>query len=456
MESAKTESRAVLYRDRVPQRRDDLGGPGPRGPSYDGEAPPAGVAVRAGGPGASSGGSTTTGPLNSAVGATTRTAGPAARPPAGGTSVQCAADLRALSAKPHDSSRVHSGRALSTDAISDLTEIELDLKKQLTALSNKVNSHGFTPRGQKPDARSKAHRLAAEPLPPTGSWPQGLSKKVAFDKSKAEFVSVCQHSLCKQTRSKHWHRDCPAHGGPRAENSSVHSFTTGDLSDLLAASFQDAFEEQTNAKFNALCIIANGRPELCDEISAASFSENNEIDFLSEYTAFAQPAAAEDSDEDEPAVPIPFNSCEWEGTGELQPQFDFDKTGTFADIVQADQGPHALQFDNFNFGVDNDNSGILPADSDSDSDVDVSHEFTLDEPVVPPPPQIFGGALPIRFQRMTLPLLLAAVFCVCATAAPATACGVGGVPQTDFDLIIPPVGGAERVPDVRPDPPPLT
>ncbi|KAK3275732.1 hypothetical protein CYMTET_16155 [Cymbomonas tetramitiformis] len=190
----------------------------------------------------------------------------------------------------------------------------------------------------------------------------------------------------------------------------------------------DAFDDNNTPKFNALCVIADGRPELCDEISAASFAERAEIDLLSEYTAFASPpgvhlggfsvgdaptqppvvpvpAAAEDSDDDGPTVPAPFNSCEWEGMGGLVPQFKVPNTVTFVDIVQAGRDPRALQFQNFNFGVDDTNSGILFDDSDTGSDSDVTvcqHESVLDEPVVPPPPQTFGGTLPIRFQRMAL------------------------------------------------------
>eukprot|EP00854_Cymbomonas_tetramitiformis_P020847 gene20847-24992_t len=105
------------------------------------------------------------------------------------------------------------------------------------------------------------------------------------------------------------------------------------------------------------------------------------------------PAAAEDSDDDGPTVPAPFNSCEWEGMGGLVPQFKVPNTVTFVDIVQAGRDPRALQFQNFNFGVDDTNSGILFDDSDTGSDSDVTvcqHESVLDEPVVPPPPQTFG------------------------------------------------------------------
>ncbi|KAK3240871.1 hypothetical protein CYMTET_49323 [Cymbomonas tetramitiformis] len=372
---------------------------------------------------------------------------------------------------------------------SDLTEIVLALKKEVVQLKAKIDSHGFTPRSQKPGRGPPLTRPGSAPLPTGGNISQKVfTKKVAFDKRNASFVPFCKHSACEKSNAKHWHRDCP-HGGPRAESGqnfcdpiSAHALSEPVEHDFLAMTFQAAFDTNDTEKFDALCVrIADGQSEIFEELSAGCFTVTAP-DLLSEYTD-ARPAgihlggftvggapppqpppptaavddpAVESSDEEDilacrpvPAGPPPPHDesfCKQFGPVEIV---------TFADRVARDMG-HESHFDGpafQNFNCD-DNSGILP--DDSDSDVDVSHESTLDGPVVLPPPQSFGGALPIRFQRMALPLLLAAFFCVCATAAPVTACGVGGVSQTNFDLIIPPVGGAGRVPDVRPDPPPLT
>ncbi|KAK3279639.1 hypothetical protein CYMTET_12501 [Cymbomonas tetramitiformis] len=165
--------------------------------------------------------------------------------------------------------------AVDCSALSDLASIVLDLKKQVIALANKINGHGYTPRSNKPGRPGqKIHRLAVDDLPTGGSWPQGLSKKIAFDKSRAEFVPVCRHSVCLKASAKHWHRDCP-HGGPRAEKGdsvSMNAFATADYElDYLATSFRNALDTGDNDKFNALCVLAGGRPELIDEISSAAF-----------------------------------------------------------------------------------------------------------------------------------------------------------------------------------------
>ena len=76
--------------------------------------------------------------------------------------------------------------------------------------------------------------------------------------------------------------------------------------------------------------------------------------------------------------------------------------------------------------------------------------------VSPPPQQSFGGAVPPTFARFALPLLVCAIFCVCATASPVTAFGAGGVPRNVFDSIILTAGGAGRVHHAPPEPPPTS
>ncbi|KAK3250376.1 hypothetical protein CYMTET_40234 [Cymbomonas tetramitiformis] len=109
---------------------------------------------------------------------------------AGGATALAAAQAARGHEIPYEAGKHVSAHALTTDAfaVSNLAEIAMDLKRQLNALTNKIDSHGFTPRAKKPDPRSKIHRLVVSPIEPGGSWSQGLSKRVAFDKTRAEFI----------------------------------------------------------------------------------------------------------------------------------------------------------------------------------------------------------------------------------------------------------------------------
>ncbi len=71
---------------------------------------------------------------------------------------------------------------------------------------------------------------------------------------------------------------------------SMNAFATADYElDYLASSFQDALDTGDNDKFNALCVLAGGRPELIDEISAAAFETEDIPAPLDEYSACIPP-----------------------------------------------------------------------------------------------------------------------------------------------------------------------
>ncbi|KAK3289331.1 hypothetical protein CYMTET_3230 [Cymbomonas tetramitiformis] len=386
--------------------------------------------------------------------------------------------------------------AMATDdttersALSDLSSIVLDLKKQVAALTAKLNGHGFTPRSAKAGRPGTMKtRFAAGDLPTSGNWPQGLSKKIVFDKNNAQFVPVCGHSLCRKGNAKHWHRDCP-HGGPRAEkgeSASMNAFATADYElDFLATNFQTALDEHDSDRFNALCILAGGRPELVDEIPATALDTEDVSAPLDEYAAFLPPAGVHiGTFSVGNAIPQPgvtFASIDLESANcanaaddrpiegsplkpppGLQPQTFIDGEcpfhETFMDkfCVSLEEQPKIPAFHSFNqFDITNDNDGIFPYDSDDDSEV-FDKSADRDSVVSPPPqpPPTSGGAFSPSFARFAMPFVVLAFCCVCATAAPITACGVGGVSQTAYEPFVLAVGGAAREDHpLRPEPPP--
>ncbi|KAK3289172.1 hypothetical protein CYMTET_3384 [Cymbomonas tetramitiformis] len=61
-----------------------------------------------------------------------------------------------------------------SEAVKDLAEIILQLGRQLKKLEDKVNSHGFAPRAEKPkfNGREPKFRFAAKPLNDNGNFSQ--------------------------------------------------------------------------------------------------------------------------------------------------------------------------------------------------------------------------------------------------------------------------------------------
>ncbi|KAK3251378.1 hypothetical protein CYMTET_39282 [Cymbomonas tetramitiformis] len=165
---------------------------------------------------------------------------------------------------------------------SELRDQLFDMKKEIKALHNRIDDtmKGFTTRSDKKNAIGRGGhgdgvRFAAKPLPEHGNFPQTFrgkpSGKVAFHKPTGTFVPLCRHPTCSATAEKHWHRDCP-HGGPRG-HVGAHGFSVADSeNDVFATLFQNAMDDNDAARFDAVCYIADGKPELYDTVSAFSFA----------------------------------------------------------------------------------------------------------------------------------------------------------------------------------------
>ncbi|KAK3238622.1 hypothetical protein CYMTET_51380 [Cymbomonas tetramitiformis] len=150
----------------------------------------------------------------------------------------------------------------------------------------------FTPRGAKP--RSKMTRFAARDLPAGGNWNQTEQRRrVAFHKGTGEFIPFCASDSCDLESARHWHRDCP-NGGKAAKKQEFgsHSFAVSDFeNDMYAEQFQCAVEEGDSDRFNALCFLVGGEPEMCDEVSAYSFgvTTGGAPSAIGKYAAYCQP-----------------------------------------------------------------------------------------------------------------------------------------------------------------------
>ncbi|KAK3270134.1 hypothetical protein CYMTET_21457 [Cymbomonas tetramitiformis] len=158
---------------------------------------------------------------------------------------------RHVAAGTHTASFTLSAAAVVTDGdtsqLSDLTAIIaiLDVKRQLKVLTDKVNGRGFTPRADK-------NKI--------GNGGGGSGVRFA-----AEF------GMQEGREMRHWHRDCP-NGGKHGAGGSFHSFSLGDIeNDLLAEQFQTAMDEHDGERFEALCLLAGGKPEMLDGVSACAF-----------------------------------------------------------------------------------------------------------------------------------------------------------------------------------------
>ncbi|KAK3244200.1 hypothetical protein CYMTET_46179 [Cymbomonas tetramitiformis] len=151
----------------------------------------------------------------------------------------------------------------------------LDLKRQLAAFLDTAESgpapRGFTPRADKPDRRIKT-RFAASPLPKGGNWSQSISKKVAFHRDTGATVPYCQNQVCAKGKARHWHRDCP-NGG--RTGLSAYAFAEEAENSVLPAKFQHAIDHDDAEEFDALCMLAGGKPDIFADLSACSFCEED-------------------------------------------------------------------------------------------------------------------------------------------------------------------------------------
>ncbi|KAK3285122.1 hypothetical protein CYMTET_7255 [Cymbomonas tetramitiformis] len=139
-------------------------------------------------------------------------------------------------------------------AADDLMELVLDLKRQMKALANNVNGKGFTPRVDKPlrqTSREVKHRVAAKPLNEGGNWSQSHTDKPIDDVGR----------------------------------------------EFLAMEFQHAIDNDDDERFDALCFLAGGKPEMVFDLSACSFcveaGECLASATVSEYTQYVQAPEAQ-------------------------------------------------------------------------------------------------------------------------------------------------------------------
>ncbi|KAK3253490.1 hypothetical protein CYMTET_37258 [Cymbomonas tetramitiformis] len=326
---------------------------------------------------------------------------------------------RHVTAGTHTATCALSAAAVTTDGdtsqLSDLTAIILDVKRQLKVLTDKVNGKGFTPRADKHKIGNggggSGVRFAAGDLPTGGNWSQSQGRKrVAFHKGSGDFIPFCQNSTCKRDESRHWHRDCP-NGGKHGAGGSFHSFSLGDIeNDLLAEQFQTAMDEHDGERFDALCLLAGGKPEMLDGVSACAFGLEPERDDggLQDFLPFCQPLTH-------------MGASRIAQTGGLS--------------ITAEGKDLAMRY--------------MHAESETDSyDSDVGesaaeYDPTDREDAVPQPaaPCQGCGTPPWGFGRSSaIAVMVCVFFCVCATAAPLSAATLGEACAPDHSGLE--VGGA--------------
>ncbi|KAK3238843.1 hypothetical protein CYMTET_51183 [Cymbomonas tetramitiformis] len=209
--------------------------------------------------------------------------------------------------------------------IADLRTMVLDLKRQLAAFlvtaESEPSPRGFTPRADKPDRRIKT-RFAASPLHKGGNWSQSVSKKVAF------------------------HRDT---GATVPTGLSAYAFAEEAENSVLAAKFQHAIDRDDSVEFDALCMLAGGKPEVFTDLSACSFCEEDGEALVSAVTEFSEMARTAEASTfnantftaDLPVVsgpparsPPASVESEEEWTGPPNP-FCPPVTRTFADLIES-------------------------------------------------------------------------------------------------------------------------
>ncbi|KAK3249028.1 hypothetical protein CYMTET_41536 [Cymbomonas tetramitiformis] len=298
---------------------------------------------------------------------------------------------------------------------SDVQNMMCGMKREIKNIKYRLDStKGFTPRGEKHGRGPKlASRFGAEPLKPGGNISQtAVNKKVAFHKGTGEFVPLCRNSTCTATGAKHWHRDCP-HGGPRGSGEfGAHEFSVGTPKNgMYATLFQSAVESGDNARFEAVCYLA-------DESDIVTFADNIGFSVVEKPPTDGH-AAGSDT--------VVFAG--------LRPEIDVsaNQSFTFADKMATAFAEKPLHM-NYIQDVSADNSDLLGDSTDAeDSDGEDVH--------LPPPVSLRGCGRPLPgFGKSgLLGLLVCSVFLLCA-AVPiaATAFGDGHA----GDMPAPPVGGA--------------
>ncbi|KAK3285566.1 hypothetical protein CYMTET_6839 [Cymbomonas tetramitiformis] len=385
---------------------------------------------------------------------------------------------RHVAAGTHTASFTLSAAAVATDGdtsqLSDLTAIILDVKRQVKVLTDKVNGRGFTPRVDKNKIGNggggSGVRFAAGDLPTGGIWPQSqVRKRVAFHMGSGDFIPFCQNSTCKKDEARHWHRDCP-NGGKHGAGGSFHSFSLGDIeNDLLAGQFQTAMDEHDGERFDALCLLAGGKPEMLDGVSACAFGlkPEREDGALQDFLPYCQPvthmggftvggmadgisaAACTHVREDAPPAAnthVYPDESEASDAGDVMPvdpMHAHEPGLCFADRI-ARMGGLSITAEGKDLAMRYMHAGSETDSCDSDVDGSAAGYDPIDgEDAVPQPPTSRRGcgAPPWGFGRSSaIAVMVCAFFCVCATAAPLSAAALGEACAPDHTGLE--VGGA--------------
>ncbi|KAK3269757.1 hypothetical protein CYMTET_21814 [Cymbomonas tetramitiformis] len=127
----------------------------------------------------------------------------------------------------------------------------------------------------------------------TGRRASPSSKKVAFHRDTGHAMPYCQNAACAKQRARHWHRDCCPNGGKGGVP--AHSFSNeGIENSVFTARFQRAIDNHDAEEFDALCVLAGGKPDIVSYISACSFCEGEGECLVTaavdEFTVMAQEA----------------------------------------------------------------------------------------------------------------------------------------------------------------------
>ncbi|KAK3263736.1 hypothetical protein CYMTET_27469 [Cymbomonas tetramitiformis] len=314
------------------------------------------------------------------------------------------------------------------------------------------STRGYTPRADKPDRRIKT-RFATTPLPKGGYWSQSVSKKVAFHRDTGATVPYCQNQVCAKGKARHWHRDCP-NGG--RTGLSAYAFAEEAENSVLAAKFQHAIDRDDAEEFDALCMLAGGKPDIFADLSACSFCEEDGEALVSAVTEFSELARTAGASTfsvntftaDMPVVSGPVThsppasvESDEEWTGPPNP-FCPPVTRTFADFIEntgialgaPGEPPVSM---NLLSAVEAPESvmGYEPASCVTSDDDDEHSSVAL-----PQPRYGCGRGIPGFGGSLLTSSLVGALFVICAAAAPHTISGVGGADARACTA--PPVGGA--------------
>ncbi|KAK3232827.1 hypothetical protein CYMTET_56851 [Cymbomonas tetramitiformis] len=265
---------------------------------------------------------------------------------------------------------------------------------------------------------------------PRGEIGQSVSKKVAFHRDTGATVPYCRNQVCAKGKARHWYRDRP-NGG--RTGLSAYAFAEEAENSVLAVKFQHAIDHEDAEEFDALCMLAGGKPDIFVDLSACSFCEEGGEALVSAVTEFSDrvahsPPASVGSDEEWTGPPNPF--CP-------------PVTRTFADFIEStgialgapDEPPVGM---NLLSAVDAPGGvvGYEPAAYISGDDGDDG-----DASAAPPRPRYgCGRGIPGFGGSFLTSSLVCALFVICATAAPHTVSGVGGADA--HACTTPPVGGA--------------